>query len=57
MAKRWIHACGKKDFHSVRQITKNTFICQLHFDEPIGDNPDPIIATSSIERVTPKSKG
>ena len=56
-AKRWIHACGRKDFNSVTQITKNTFICSLHFHEPIDDNPDPIIATSSIERIASKRKG
>ena len=53
-AKRWIHACGRKDFHSVSQITKDTYIGSLHFVEPIGDNPDPIIATSSIGQTTLK---
>ena len=46
-AKRWIHACGRKDFTNVDQISKSTYICSLHFSK---DNPDPIIATSVTEK-------
>ena len=50
-AKRWIHASGRKD----------TYICSLHFMEPIEEIPDPIIATSIKKRklkkrITPPSK-
>ena len=47
-AKRWIHACGRKDFSSIEQITKSTYICILHF---LKNNPDPIIATSVTEEI------
>ena len=57
MAKRWIHAGGKKDFNSVGKITKNTLICQLYFDEPMSDNPDTMIGTSYIKRITSNCKG
>ena len=46
--KRWIHACGRKDFSSIEQITKSTYICSLHF---LKNNPDPIIATSVTEEI------
>eukprot|EP00795_Rhopilema_esculentum_P012139 gene12139-2744_t len=29
--KRWMHACGQKDFNKFQQITKDTYICSLHF--------------------------
>ena len=47
-AKRWVHACGRKDFSSIEQITKSTYICSLHF---LKNNPDPIIATSVTEEI------
>ena len=56
-AKRWIHTCGRKDFHSITQITKDTYICSLHLIDPSDKSQDPIIATSSIERTTPKRTG
>ena len=46
-AKKWIHASGRKEFTSLSQITKDTYICSLHFIDPIEENPHPIIATSS----------
>ena len=49
-AKRWSHACGRKDFHSLAQITEDTYICSLHFVEPIEENPDPMLATSLTEK-------
>ena len=55
-AKRWVHACGRKDFISVNQITKDTYICSLHFIDPIEENPDPVIATSSSVRKPRKRK-
>ena len=32
------------------QIKNDTYICPLHFMEPSEENPDPIIATSIVER-------
>ena len=49
-AKRWLHACGRKDCHSLAQITKDAYICLLHFVEPIEENSDPMLATSLTER-------
>ena len=43
-AKRWMHACGRKDFSNVSQITKDTYICSIHFNK---DSCDPIIAKST----------
>ena len=50
------HACGRKDFHSLAQITKDTYICSLHFVEPIEENPDPMLATSLTERTVKRKK-
>ena len=50
-ARRWLNACGRKDFNSIEQITKHTNICSLHFIDPIEENPDPVHATSMTERV------
>ena len=50
-ARRWLKACGRKDFNSIEQITKHTYICSLHFIDPIEENPDPVHATSMTERV------
>ena len=47
-AKHWMHACGRKDFSKLQQITKDTYICSLHFingNGPTADNPDPILAS------------
>ena len=30
-AKRWLHACRRKDFNRIGQIKKDTFIYSLHF--------------------------
>ena len=53
-AKRWTHACGRKGFSSVDQITRHIYICSIHFLEPITQNfdinQDPIIATSTTAR-------
>ena len=49
-AKRWLHACGRKDFCELNQIKKDTYICTLHFvggKGPNDDRPDPILATLS----------
>ena len=49
-AKRWLHACGRKDFCELSQIKKDTYICTLHFvggNGPTEDHPDPILATLS----------
>ena len=45
-AKRWIHACGRKDFTKVEQIKKDTYICSIHFvdGKPTEANPEPMFA-------------
>ena len=46
-AKRWLHACGKKDFNCIEQIKKDTYICSLHFagqKGPTEEHPDPVKA-------------
>ena len=55
-AKRWLHDCGKKDFNAMAQITKHTYICNLHFVEPIEENPEPILASSLTERTVKRKK-
>ena len=55
-AKKWIHACGRTDLHSISEITKDTFVCSLHFAQPMEENADPIIATLSVERKTSERK-
>ena len=66
-AKRWQHACGRRDFDRLDQITKDTYICSLHFVERTGptvDNPDPFaarlseveIAKRRVKRKAPKSR-
>ena len=47
--KRWVHACGRPNF-SIWNITRNTYICSLHFIETTA-HPDPVKATHSIEEV------
>ena len=67
-AKRWLHACGRKgQFDRVEQITKDTYICSLHFvggKGPTDGNPDPYparlseteIAKRSVKRKAPKDR-
>ena len=46
-AKRWLHACGRKDFNRTEQIKKDTYICSLHFvgqKGPTEEHPDPVKA-------------
>ena len=52
-AKRQVHACGRTDFTSVTQITKDTYIC---FIRSIEENSDPILATSITERSGKKER-
>ncbi|XP_066920117.1 uncharacterized protein [Clytia hemisphaerica] len=52
-AKRWAHKCGRKGFDQTK-ITKDTYICSLHFHGGKGhteDNPEPILATLSSTEV------
>ncbi|XP_066928361.1 uncharacterized protein [Clytia hemisphaerica] len=52
-AKRWAHKCGRKGFDHTK-ITKDTYICSLHFHGgkgPTEDNPEPILATLSSTEV------
>ena len=49
---RWQYLCGRKDFTKLEQITKDTYICSLHFigsKGPTDDNPEPILATLTPE--------
>lgn len=58
--KRWVHACGRRDFSKLCQVKKDTYICSLHFvgeNGPTDDNPDPLIATLSEEQLKQKSSG
>ena len=58
-AKRWLHACGRKDFANTKQITKDTYICSLHFEDPSGpteENPDPILATLTEKEAESRMK-
>ena len=44
-SKRWLHACGRKDFSRISDTKKDTYICSLHFageHGPTDENPDPI---------------
>ena len=46
-AKRWLHACGRKNFNRIEQIRKDTKICSLHFvgqKIPTEEHPDPLKA-------------
>eukprot|EP00795_Rhopilema_esculentum_P005641 gene5641-10866_t len=46
-AKEWLHACGRKDFSKLEQITKDTYICFLYFfngQGPTEENSDPVLA-------------
>ena len=54
-AKRWLHACGRKNFSHTSDIKKDSYICSLHFigeNGPTDENPDPIkadpVVTSSV---------
>ena len=55
-ARQWLNACGRKDFNSLTQITKDTYICSVHFVDPIEENPDPIHATSLTKRSGQRKK-
>ena len=51
-AMRWQYLCGQKDFTKLEQITKDTYICLLHFIGSKGltdDNPEPILPTLTPE--------
>ena len=57
-AKVWAHKCGRKDFDHTK-ITKDTYICSLHFHGgkgPTEDNPEPILATLSSNEVVKCSR-
>ena len=67
-AKQGLHAYGRKgQFDRVEQITKDTYICSVHFvggKGPTDDNPDPYparlseteIAKRSVKRKAPKDR-
>ena len=39
---------GRKHFISIKQITKYSYICSLHFIDSIEEDPDPIIVTLQL---------
>ncbi|XP_028137934.2 uncharacterized protein LOC114332348 [Diabrotica virgifera virgifera] len=42
----WVKNCGRKGFRSIDNVTKDTYICSLHFygeSGPTDMNPDPLI--------------
>ena len=48
---RWILACSRGDSFN---CTKDSYVCSLHFvgeNGPTDENPDPISATASKDRV------
>lgn len=54
-AKRWQFLCGRKDFTKLKQISKDTYICSLHFvgsKGPTEEDPEPFLATLSAEECT-----
>eukprot|EP00794_Sanderia_malayensis_P010599 gene10599-11720_t len=58
-AKRWLHACGRKDFSNIKQITKDTYICSLHFANALGpteEHPDPVLATLTKKEAESRMK-
>ena len=51
-AKSWQYLCGRKDFQNLKQITKDTYICSLHFvggKGPEGKDAEPMLATLTRE--------
>ena len=45
-----MYLCGRKDFNSLDQINRSTYICSLHFESlsgPTDENPEPFQATLS----------
>ena len=44
-ARRWLHACGRKDFDRIEKISKDTYICCRHFFDqkgPTEEHTDPV---------------
>ena len=51
--RRWIHACSRQNF-TVNNITRNTYICALHWPGekgPTEEFPDPLKATLITEQI------
>ena len=51
-AKRWQYLCGRSDFQTIEKITKDTYICLIHFvggKGPTSDSDEPILATLTPE--------
>ena len=63
-AKRWLYACGRKDFTHISDIKKDIYICSLHFvgeNEPTDENPDlikadPVITSNLLPNKKKKRK-
>ena len=52
----WLKACAREGF-TVANITKETYICSLHFvggKGPTHDHPDPVLANYTNHQVGPK---
>ncbi|XP_006818134.1 uncharacterized protein LOC100371622 [Saccoglossus kowalevskii] len=55
---RWVRACRRENF-TVSNITKDTYICSLHFiggEGPTAEHPDPIPATATSTQVQQMKK-
>ena len=39
-AKRWIHLCSRGPAFTVEKVTKDTYVCSLHFNIQPGDSLD-----------------
>eukprot|EP00795_Rhopilema_esculentum_P007364 gene7364-13100_t len=50
-AKRWLHACGRKNFCSLSDIKKDICTIYLRGKGPTDDYPDPVLATLTREEV------
>ena len=53
ITERWLYLCGRKDFTSIDQVTKDTYICSLHFvstSGPTDEHPEPFLASLTEEQ-------
>ncbi|XP_066917504.1 uncharacterized protein [Clytia hemisphaerica] len=56
--KRWLHACGRKNF-GIENVKPYTYICSVHFvggSGPTDQNPDPLLATFTEAEVNKRLK-
>ena len=58
-AKSWQYLCGRKDFTKLKQITKDTYTCSLHFVDGkslTDEDADPILATHTDSELENRRK-